>query len=174
MYIYINIYDGDYTCTKCYFQTNTKKSLNTHLKLKHRTFKPCHKFKENKCEYDDDCLYNHTLIQEKQHICYRCGETFTSKTTLMNHIKAKHGHIQCRKFQNNQCPFTNETCLFNHTAMENKKDDSVFRPVPQNPAPPDSENKKREREKMNELLKNIMNQIMPVILKEITLQLNIN
>ena len=195
--------DGDYTCKHCYFQTNTKvslqshrksahpndgsyqckfcdmnfhskQSLNKHLKSTHRTFKPCHRFMDNKCEYDDDCLYNHTQIQEKQHICYRCGETFISKTTLMNHIKAKHGHIQCRKFQSNQCPFTNETCLFNHTAMENKKEDLVFRSVPQNPAPPDSVNNTREKEKMNQILKNIMNEIMPLIQKEITLHLNIN
>ena len=70
----------------------TKNDLNRHIKENHKTHKPCNKFPGNRCEYDDECRYRHVILQQGQHICYKCGEITMSRTDMMNHIKETNGN----------------------------------------------------------------------------------
>ena len=93
----------------------SKNDLNGHIKETHKTHKPCNKFPGNRCEYDDDeCRYRHIILQQGEHICYKCGEITTSRTNIMNHIKEIHGNILCHKFLLNKCTYFSR-CLYSHS-----------------------------------------------------------
>lgn len=101
-----------YKCNRCASNFTTKRELTTHIKEKHKTYKPCDYFIETRCELDDDCNFNHVILAQGQHICYTCGDIFKSKRDLINHIKEEHGNTVCYKFLQNKC--TVRRCFFKH------------------------------------------------------------
>ena len=107
-----------FRCKSCYEVHSSKSDLNKHIQMVHTKHKPCIKFQANKCEWDGECIYKHIVMKENEIACFTCGEIFTSKTTLMRHIKKEHGNVLCQKFLNNQCEFSNTSCLFTHSKGE--------------------------------------------------------
>ena len=105
--------EGIVNCKKCEWNFGSKAEMKVHMKEAHKSYKPCKNFPLNKCEYNEDCTFDHIILQEGQHVCFRCGHISNSKTEIMNHIKEKHGNIICQKFLKNQCSFHNR-CLFQH------------------------------------------------------------
>lgn len=45
--------------------------MRRHKTEEHRTYKPCAKYALSKCDFDGDCMYNNTLLNDNEHICYR-------------------------------------------------------------------------------------------------------
>ena len=135
--------DGDWLCDKCDLQFNTREArtkhknvahnnnpeneckfcemkftsrstLNRHMMENHYSFKPCSKFAVNKCEFDNDCRFNHVILQDGQHICFKCGNKFNDKTVMIKHVIEIHGKTPCKKFMMNQCRFPSSQCFFSH------------------------------------------------------------
>ena len=133
--------DGEFTCSGCSYQTNNLVILKKHTKETnhlesenhnmiiqsthnyncnlcrfktrgHRTYKPCAKYALSKCEFYCNCMYNHTLLNDNEHICYNCGYRTKIKRYLMNHIKETHGCLICRKLDNKYC--NRAKCWFRH------------------------------------------------------------
>ena len=160
-------------CNNCDLNFLTKTHLNEHIKVKHRSFKPCIKFKDNKCEFDSDCRFNHIKLGDTEFICYRCGDISKTKHTLLLHIKEYHGSIKCVKFVNNQCKFTSERCIYNHETntstpnLEESVNKQDFYFAPQDMKPPDKTN--MEEEPININTRMIMNivKMMETLTKEI-------
>ena len=114
-----------YLCNKTF---NSKRELSNHIKVEHKTYQPCRNFPNNSCAYQDDCRFNHVVLEEGTHICFKCGKTEASKTALMKHVKETHGSIPCFKFKSGNCRFNESSCMFSHA--------SVVPCVPQPNAPP--------------------------------------
>ena len=74
-----------FTCTCCNRKFKTKQTFNKHNKEVHRTsYNPCRNFPLNKCEYDVECNFYHVILNQGQHICYKCGEKSDNKTIIMS------------------------------------------------------------------------------------------
>ena len=101
-------------CYLCKRKFKEKIHLREHILESHKTFQPCINFQKNTCEYNEDCRFRHVKIKENEHLCYKCGETFTSKTHLVTHIKAAHGEIPCEKYLKGECRFNERSCFFRH------------------------------------------------------------
>ena len=102
-------------------------------------------------------------MKENEVACFTCSEMFTSKTTLMRHIKKEHGNVLCWKFLKNQCEFSNASCLFTHskgetinTLNENENSGQVFQNATENLAPPDM-----TMSNMTTLIPKILTKMMP-------------
>ena len=106
---------GPHKCKTCEQAFHSKRELRSHITTHHKTFKPCREFANNRCGYDADCWYNHIILDENSHICFKCGKVETTKTLLMKHVKDNHGTIPCLKFRNNTCRFSDANCIFSHT-----------------------------------------------------------
>ena len=72
------------------------------------------------CDYDDECDCRLIVLDQGEHICFKCGHIETSTTELFKHITKKHGDVPCHKFQTNQCNFGAQ-CLFSHKVNKHKK-----------------------------------------------------
>ena len=107
------------TCRFCGIQFPSKNVLKNHVTAEHKTFKPCNKFASNNCEYDDECRYQHIILEGTQEICFTCGEMFRNKTDMMKHVKATHGGEPCMRFDEGNCEYGNK-CLFNHNRRANQ------------------------------------------------------
>ena len=126
---------GTFKCDKCSFETNTKSTLESHVKSQHLTHV---QVKQNfKC---DEC--NFTSIgynQLKAHLelhhqssgngqleikCRICNVAFNDKRSLMKHRKEEHLATVsvCKKYVTGTCPFTASACWWRH---EEKKDDQL-------------------------------------------------
>ena len=105
-------YKAELECNLCNTFFRTRKDLNIHSKEIHnKNFKPCRNFPSKNCEYDSECLFYHVILNQGDHICYKCGDIFNGKTHLLNHIKSEHGQEICKRFQDNKCSFGNR-CFF--------------------------------------------------------------
>ena len=200
----VHIEDGDWTCDQCDFQTNDNSKLRNHFnntghkleckfcdisfqssdalkkhkKDSHLSYKPCKNYPENKCEYDMDCKFLHYVSSENEHICFKCGDIFGSKTALLSHVRSNHGDTPCLKFKQKKCPYLNGTCFFAHvmnndaSGEERVRRNSGFQYPPQNLAPPDlvsSEQENLENPLNNqgeEIMKKVM-EMMENLTKEV-------
>ena len=107
-------------CYQCDIDFESEKEVKSHIRNNHKTYKPCKNFAANQCQYaDDEYSFNHVILQQDQHICFKCGNKYSSKTEMMNHVKEKHGDIICHRFLKNQCPHNNR-CLFSHNVQSAK------------------------------------------------------
>ena len=192
--------DGDWVCSICSFQTNSCLRLKQHDNLAHqnhcqicdinfdklrdlkihrrdihKTFKPCWKFQENKCEFDSDCIYQHVKLAENQLICYKCGKTFLNKTALMKHIKSIHGGITCHRFIKGECKFTQSTCLYSHDLKDNKKESNRnetpkegFHLASPNQEPPDSSPLRTQiKQEIVKMIPLILESLMPQMIENL-------
>ena len=106
--------EATHKCKMCQQAFKSRRELNSHIRTNHKSFKPCRDFANNRCGYDGECWFNHVILDENTHICFKCGKVETTKTLLMNHIKNNHGDIPCVKFRNNTCRFSSNACIFSH------------------------------------------------------------
>ena len=117
---------------------NDKRDLLVHIKDAHKSFKPCRDYPNGSCESSSEsCRYNHIVLGENDHICFKCGHTTTTKTLLMNHVKENHGDIPCTRFQKNECRFNSTSCMFSHRVVtqETEASESLATAVTSRPAP---------------------------------------
>jgi hypothetical protein len=112
-------------CNFCDNKFETNKQMMSHRRKNHRTFKPCKNLPH--CEYEENCLINHELIDENTFLCYECGEKFNTLSDLMGHRKETHSMINCTKFLKNNCSFTSDKCWYTHKndAQENDTENLV-------------------------------------------------
>jgi hypothetical protein len=111
-------------CNLC-DETFTIISDLTRHRRTHKTFKPCKNLP--KCQYENECVFNHDKIEDNDFICYECGEKFSTLKELMPHRKANHKMNACTKFLKNECRFTESKCWYNHEAknkIEKEKNDT--------------------------------------------------
>ena len=147
--------DQKIKCRNCGDIFTTKWNLMTHRKKMHmNTVAFCRNKTEGNCDYSDDmCWWNHNVEMQNgdQVKCYVCNKTFERKTEMMKHRKKEHSEVvmPCRKFQNNECRFQDDSCWFIHvtesediaedaykTTEENMETESGFQKDIQNPKPP--------------------------------------
>ena len=163
-------------CNICDKMFKDKREMSKHRKTTHITFKPCKNILN--CSFGEDCFYSHKTIQPGAIVCFQCGDTFKSKTQLLNHIKSQHGHTKCLKYLKGQCRFNSNSCFYKHV-LSNETDKTekaqtypqVFCPPRENLAPPDKLEKLKQ-DLMN-ILPNILIQMMPDIMKEVKQNLNL-
>ena len=93
----------------------------------HCHFQPLWKIENSSLEYEENCLFNHELIDENTYLCYECGEKFNTLSDLMVHRKQTHRMINCKKFLKNNCSFTSDKCWYTHKndAQENDAENLV-------------------------------------------------
>ena len=177
--------DQTLKCKHCLVQFKNKTVLNIHIKENHKSYKPCDNFSVDRCEFDSDCKFYHIKLKQSEVICYKCGDTFSSRTSLIKHIKQIHGNLQCVKYNSNECKFNSDTCFYSHTNKSNEPKKTVekstnvknsessedFRHAPANLEPPDEPQSKEtlEQHRLREIvLSEIpkMVEIMIPIIKE--------
>ena len=121
------------TCIPCKTKFRTKHAMKKHKKETHKiSYKPCRNFPQNNCEYDNECNFSHIILNQGQHICYKCGDILESKTYLLKHITSVHGEEICKRFLDNKCSY-GERCFFKHIArpaqiVENNLQAPQYRP----------------------------------------------
>ena len=100
-------------CNLCNTIFKSRKDLNTHSKETHnKNFEPCRNFPNN-CEYDSECHFDHIILNQGEHVCFKREDVFKNKTLMLNHIKSDHGQEICKRFQENKCTF-GERCFYRH------------------------------------------------------------
>ena len=120
----------EYICNLCNITFQLKRELNKHNKENHRTFyKPCRNFPSNNCQYNTECNFYHVVLNQGEHICYKCGDVFENKTHMMNHIKSVHGDEICKRFIENKCTF-GERCFFKHISTAAQNAENISRETP--------------------------------------------
>ena len=105
--------ENQYSCRSCDQIFSNIESQNRHIIEDHQSHKPCREFATNSCGYERDCRYKHIILKKGEHICYKCGLIFTSKSSLLDHIKNNH-HEMCLKFLEGNCTF-GIRCIYKHT-----------------------------------------------------------
>ena len=104
--------EQSHKCNSCGTMFNNKKDLTKHIGENHKTFQPCRNFPNSNCEFDGECRFNHVVLGENEHICFKCGHITTNKTLLMKHIKEH--NIPCMKYQKKECRYSSTSCIFSH------------------------------------------------------------
>ena len=99
-------------CNHCEKVLKDNTDLKSHIST-HRSYKPCTKYQTDSCN-TLPCRFNHTKLNAGQEICFKCGDKFSSKTDIINHIKTQHGNTICHKFLQNKCGRNNMECIFSH------------------------------------------------------------
>ena len=177
------------TCTQCKKELSSDTQLKQHMKEDHITYKPCSRFGANKCT-TSECRFKHVKLQPNQEICFKCGDMFSSKTSLLNHIKVKHGHEICHRFLRNECDRSSDNCIFSHKYKEshqnlqlNKMQDFPNPPTlplhsPIVGVPTMSEHLQNQQKPQNpQGIMNIMNmipQIVSQVIEALTIQMKLN
>ena len=175
---------GSKNCNFCTQKFNTDNELQEH-KQRHKTFKPCRNIPD--CEFGINCLYNHNSYDKNKSLCYECGNEFNTFNELMFHRKSKHTMRACENFMQNRCRFSSERCWFNHndsrTSIDKhqteqhkkiscpqpskkslKSEQSVFRNIPVNLAPPSTAPTEATWQKMITMME-YLNHMMQTIKK---------
>ena len=175
---------GSKNCNFCTQKFNTDNELEEH-KQRHKTFKPCRNIPD--CEFGINCLYNHNSYDKNKSLCYECGNEFNTFNELMFHRKSKHTMRACENFMQNRCRFSSERCWFNHNESrtsidkhqteQHKKiscpqpskkslisEQSVFRNIPVNLAPPSTAPTEATWQKMITMME-YLNHMMQTIKK---------
>ena len=111
LYQHMDMIHKKFECNLCNTLFKTRKGLNIHSKEIHnKKFKLCRNFPSKNCEYDSECTFQHIILNQGEHICFKCGDVYKSKTLLLNHIKSDHGQETCKRFLQNNCTF-GERCF---------------------------------------------------------------
>ena len=114
LYQHMDLIHKKFECNLCNTLFKTRKDLNIHSKEAHnKKFIPCRNFPSKKCEYDSECSFLHIILNQGEHVCFKCGDVFKNKTLMVNHIKSDHGQETCKRFQENKCSF-GEKCFYRH------------------------------------------------------------
>ena len=157
-----------FKCNMCDLNFRNQREVNTHNKNIHRkSYKPCRNFPTNNCEYDSECHFDHIILNQGEHVCYKCGEVSKNKTLLMKHISIEHGEEICKKFLDNKCQFGNK-CMFKHpitheqNVVNNLHQNSTEQTSPVFSNPPSSGHQTLMvgEQKMYEMMNHMMSQMM--------------
>ena len=105
-----NVYDERDKCNLCGEMFESKTSLHSHLLSSHKTYKPCNKMPE--CS-GEECRFNHNAVTEGVHLCYLCGDKFSSRSELMGHMRQIHTMPVCKHYMKGKCTF-HERCWYSH------------------------------------------------------------
>ena len=122
----------EFCCDICIFQCASQIQLKSHMNIKHSEFN-C-----DECDFQGTSmlqLNKHTNLkhavkgqkQEEVIKCRNCDEQFSEKWNLMNHRKLNHIETIafCKNKLEDNCPFSDQKCWWNHQKVENNKDDSI-------------------------------------------------
>ena len=99
--------ESQFNCPLCDSTFLSKKELNTHRVMYHKSFKPCRNLPN--CSFAENCMFNHDSIDPSKHLCFECGIQNKSLSDLMAHRKLEHRQVKCRSFSNGTCPFTSSS-----------------------------------------------------------------
>ena len=176
--------EAPHKCNTCDMPFTTKKELTTHITQSHKNFKPCRSFATSTCEYDEDCWFNHIILADNEHICFKCGKVENSKTDLMKHIKTIHKGIPCLNFKSGTCRFSSSSCIFSHElpqahqangSQTSREPQANARPSPQNreqdfpqawqAKPPD------QAQVISQIVTEVMNKLLPMVKEQVNQQL---
>ena len=171
----------EFNCNFCNMKLKSRQDLKKHKQENHKTFKPCRNFLVNACDFDSDCMFNHVTLKDTEQICFRCGEIFTSTTSLITHIKQDHGNIPCKNYSLNQCKFNSFTCIFSHTSGNNSSSPSemsqnrsqsshqVFPSPPVNLAPPVQQ--MQQEGNLATTISILLSQMIPQIVEQVLMRI---
>ena len=104
---------SELTCRNCQNTFNSKNELNKHIATDHISYKPCRNFATNNCDYQEECRFDHTILKAGESICFKCGDRFSKKSSLLSHLKTDHNE-PCLKYLQGTCTYGN-SCVFDHT-----------------------------------------------------------
>ena len=93
----------------------SKEDLDKHIIENHKSYKPCRNFATNNCEYTR-CRYEHIILKTGEQMCYKCGDKFSRKSFLLNHIRNNHDE-PCLKYLEGNCTHGIK-CVFKHTSAQ--------------------------------------------------------
>ena len=123
-------------CKLCNFSATQIVNLRIHMNTRHKSYKPCEYFLKNDCRNGDQCRYNHEKLNPGEFICYQCGQKFSDKSSLSNHIKTVHSDMTCKRFMSNTCKYRSENCYYKHyIPISNTNQTFLGTPFQNNPPP---------------------------------------
>ena len=104
--------DSQYNCRRCKTDLTHKHELDNHILEEHKSYKPCRNVATNSCEYNEKCRFNHEVLPKGEQLCFKCGDKFSKKSILLNHIK--NYHIDpCLKYLEGKCTY-GIRCVYQH------------------------------------------------------------
>ena len=76
-----------------------KKHIETesNIHIHNKSLRPCKNFITFFFNIMLNANFDHTILSQGQHICYKCGEVSKNKANMINHIKSTHGQELCEK-----------------------------------------------------------------------------
>ena len=92
----------------------TRRELDVHIIDEHKSHKPCRNFADNSCEYtENSCRFNHIILKQRHHLCYKCGDILARKSLLLGHIRKTHQDTWLKYLEGN-CTY-GIRCVYKHT-----------------------------------------------------------
>ena len=94
--------------------------IRTHRKAEHPNYRPCKNYPgtsaEDRCKFGDRCDWPHLHLSPDSHICWTCGNIFTSQSDLSIHRKKVHKSTgPCKYYgQPGGCKRGDEGCHYLH------------------------------------------------------------
>jgi hypothetical protein len=118
-------------CNLCDDVFQRKHELNRHISMKHPSERICRFFLEDRCKFEDECIFKHERKSLANFKCNICGEVFKLKNEMMMH--RKNGHldrlIPCRNYFKKQCDFDDNECWYRHTVLKKRASEQDFQEV---------------------------------------------
>ena len=113
--------ESDIKCHYCGENFQTKRDLMSHRKTTHiEKVKLCSYFGEGKCNFGDECWYNHSISgsnnDNTELKCRICDKMFVNRNDFMHHRKKEHTKNVpfCKNALKGSCHFGVKNCWFNH------------------------------------------------------------
>ena len=108
----------------------SKHELNQHVASQHPHLKICRFFKENRCMFGDDCIFNHDLSEKDttKFTCNICDREFQVKHDLMMHRKNYHQNklLLCRNYFKGECANKESSCWYRHIVKSVKENKDFY------------------------------------------------
>ena len=123
------VFEEQFNCSDCFYQGTCSDELEKHISNKHSTQNcvDCSFKGKNKSELRKHEVDKHS---KKDYVrCRICGETFRSKSNLMEHRKTEHTKTvaNCRNYSEGTCVYSSKMCWWNHDTESRAPDNEEFR-----------------------------------------------
>ena len=117
---------SDNKCRKCGIIFSDPDDLKKHVKIKHKTHRPCKNFSNdillNKCSWNEKCDYNHIILKPGTWLCWDCGNIFASNNDMMTHRKKNHDVPIFRLLKTDAgCDKSDEVCWYKHKGNQHER-----------------------------------------------------